>query len=337
MHNLGRGRARGFAVVPLVMLAGFVLLLVVSAYFPFNWDPPRIVRNQVTRTASGSLRFGDMNAARTAGAPAWLPGARLSGAVQIRLVADPGAPAGQSASIMMLASDFWHTDFAIGQHRSDLDVWLRRPGSDAAGNPPFVIGDVFRPQHWTSIQVALHRSDIRIKVAGTTRLTGHLPAGSTRTWSAAEIALGDEVHGGGPWQGKIRHAEVRSPGHAVDYVRPGALSIPARYLYLPDHVQPFPPTSAADWLTLPIHLLAFIPVGFLLARARRPLVRPVPATLLATGLAIVLAAGKFLFHGRHMAVADIVVQAAGALLGALLASWLARRRPGPAQTNGLPA
>ena len=45
---------------------------------------------------------------------------------------------------MMLASDFWTTDFAIGQDRSDLLVWLRRPGADANGDPPFAVRGVFR-------------------------------------------------------------------------------------------------------------------------------------------------------------------------------------------------
>src|SRR6185437_7942671 len=108
-------------------------------------------------------------------------------------------------------------------------------------------------------------------------------------------------------------------GHAVNYVRPGALSIPEHYLYFPDHVEPFLPTDHAEWGTLFLLLLSFIPVGFLIVWARRPPVRPIPATMLATALAVVLAAGKFLFHGRHMAVADIVMQVAGALLGALLA------------------
>ena len=333
MNNLGRGRERGFAVVPLVGLLGLVLLLAISAYFPFNWDPPRIVRNDVTRTAGGSLRFGDMNAARTAGTPAWLQGVRQTGAVQIRLVADPGGPAGQSASIMMLASDFLHTDFAIGQDHANLDVWLRRPGSDPNGGPPFVVGAVFRPRHRTIVQVTLKAGELRIDVGGRPRLTRRLPPDSTGTWRRARIALGDEVHGGGPWQGEIRHAEVRAAGHAVDYVRPGALSIPVHYLYLPDHIAPFPPPSLREWLILLLHFLTFIPVGFLIASARRPPVRPVPAMLLATGIALVLAAGKFLFHARHAAVADIVVQGSGALLGAFLASRLARRPPAAAGTT----
>ena len=108
--------------------------------------------------------------------------------------------------------------------------------------------------------------------------------------------------------------------HAVDYVQPGALSIPRSYLYLPDHVESFTPMDMEDWLHALLHLLSFIPVGFLIVLARRPPVRPVPATLIAAVLAVVLAGGKFLFHARHTSVADIVVQVAGALLGALLAS-----------------
>src|SRR5262249_35416702 len=33
-----------------VLLAGIVVLLAVVSYYPFRWDPPRIVRNQVVRT-----------------------------------------------------------------------------------------------------------------------------------------------------------------------------------------------------------------------------------------------------------------------------------------------
>ena len=56
--------------------------------------------------------------------------------MQIQLKANPQSLQ-QNSSIMMLASDYFHTDFAIGQ---DQLVWLRRPGSDANGDPPFTIG-----------------------------------------------------------------------------------------------------------------------------------------------------------------------------------------------------
>jgi hypothetical protein len=325
---------RGVAVARL-LLAGMVFLLAVIAYNPFRWDPPRIVRNQVTRTADGSLWFGGMNNARTPGTPAWLDRVRTSGSVQIKLEVKPRS-ARQRASMMMLASNFWDTDFAIGQDHSGLVVWLRRPGSDANGDPPFTVGGALPPRRWASVDVVVQRDSVRIQVNGRTRLAARVPAVSTRVWSAGQVALGDEVHGGGPWRGTIRYAQVSTPGYAVDYVRPGALSIPGHYLYFPDHIEPFPPPSRADWLTFPLKLLLFVPVGFLLVWARRPPIRPIPAALLAAGLAVLLAAGKFLFYGRHMAVADIVMQTAGGLLGALLAwRWHAvTRRTGRPRPRG---
>ena len=51
-----------------------------------------MVRNDVTRSADGSLQFGETNYARSPGTPAWLPGARTSGIIQIRLQFDPQSP-----------------------------------------------------------------------------------------------------------------------------------------------------------------------------------------------------------------------------------------------------
>ncbi|HET8643295.1 MAG TPA: hypothetical protein VFM37_15260 [Pseudonocardiaceae bacterium] len=301
-----------------VALAGMVLVLIFLAYFPFAWDPPRTVSNQVTRNADGSLGFGERNYARAPGTPAWLEDARASGVIQVQLEAAPQSGQ-QNAAIMMLASDYWNTDFAIVQDNSDLLVWLRRPGSDPNGGPPFTIAGVFQPRRWTSVEVMLHHGDLRIEVDGRTRLSEQLPTDFLRAWSQGQIALGDEVHGGGPWRGQVRLAQVRTPGHSADYARPGALSIPASYRYLPDHVEPFPPPDRWAWTTAFLDLLFFIPLGFLIVFARRPPVRPVPATLLAAAFAVALAAGKFLFDGRHTAPLNIATEVAGGLLGVLLA------------------
>lgn len=333
MRRVSARRAcEGAAASPAVCriaLLGMVLVLIVIAYFPFAWSPPHVVRNQLTRSADGSLQFGEMNYARSPGTPAWLQDVRASGIIQIQLQAYPQSP--QNAAIMMLASDSLHTDFSIEQANSDLMVWLRRTGSDINGDPAFVLPGVLQAQRWNSVAVILRRGDFRIDVDGRTRLAEHLPADSTRTWSPGQIALGDQVHGGGPWQGQIRLAQVRTPGYAVDYIRPGALLIPASYLYLPDHILPFPPINREQWILACLDMLSFIPAGFLLVISRRPPVRPVPATLLAAALAVVLAAGKFLFHGRHTSLANVVLQIVGGLLGALLASWLvhARHRTAP--------
>jgi hypothetical protein len=73
-------------------------------------------------------------------------------------------------------------------------------------------------------------------------------------------------------------------------------------------------------------MLSFIPLGFLIVLPGRPPVRLIPATLLAAAVAVLLGAGKFLFHARHTSVVNIVMQVAGGLLGALLASRLAHAK-----------
>jgi hypothetical protein len=307
-----------------LLLGGLVLVLIVIAYFPFNWDPPRVVSNGVTRSAGGYLQFTHMNNARTPGTPAWLQEVRTSGVVHIRLVFEPRAT-NENAAIMMLAGNFWVSDFTIGQDGPGLLLWMRRPGTDANGDPPFYVGPV-RPRQWNVVDVALQHGDLRVVVDGATRLAQQLPPGTAKVWGPGRISLGNEVHGGRAWQGKIRVAQVSTPGYAVNYVRPGALSVPGRYFYFPDHIIPFP-GNARDWADFTADLLSFIPVGFLIVFSRRPLVPPVPAALLSAMLAVALAAGKFLFHGRHTALAMVIMEAVGGLLGALLA-WhlpLARR------------
>jgi hypothetical protein len=324
MKPPGRGGISGLCRAALLAV---ILLLIVVSYYPFAWDPPRTVRNEVTRNADGSLQFGRMNNARTPGTPAWFEDVRTSGVVQIRLEFDPDSLQ-ENASIMMLASSFFNTDFAIVQDHSDLLVYLRRPGSDANGDPPLAVDGLLQSQRWNSVDVMLQHDDMRIAVDGPTRLTEHVPADSARAWGQGQIALGDEVHGGGPWQGKIRLAQVLTAGGVVDYVLPGALSIPKSYFYLPDHVLPFPPNGTRQWLDVFLDMVSFIPVGFLIVLARRPPWRPVPATVLSAALAAVLAAGKLLFHGRHVSVAATVMEILGALLGALLASRLAHPKRG---------
>lgn len=316
-------------------LAVVIALLVVLAYYPFSWDPPHTVHNQVTRTVSGALRFGTSNKASTLATPGWLPAVRRTGEVQILLDADP-VSAREHAPMIMLGSDFWHVDFAIAQERSDVDVWLRRPGSRVNGAPPFVIAGVITPGRWISMDVTARSGRLSISVDGRTRLTSRIPAGGLRSWSQGQVALGGDVQDSFPWQGQIRVAEVRAPGYTADYMRRGALSIPTSYLSVPGHIEPFPPVTARQWLLALVDLLTFIPAGFLIAWSRRPPISPVPATVLAGALAVLLAAGKFLFSARHTSLGDVLGQVIGALAGALLAWRLTRRDQGKAHTQADP-
>ncbi|MBO0890684.1 MAG: hypothetical protein J2P14_07200 [Acidothermales bacterium] len=321
------------------LLAGILALAVVEGYWPFAWDPPHRVTNDARRTADGALTFGDRNVARTAATPAWLATVRRSERVDVDLVARPALPQRYDApSIMMLASDEWHTDFALGQDGSDLLLWLRRTGTNTDGDPPFVIANAFARGRWTEVRLTVRDGVFLVSVDGVTRLRERLRPGSLHTWRDAPMVLGDEVHGGRGWQGEIRRAVVRTDAGSVDYLRPGALEIPRRYYYLPDHVSPFPPATRLERLVLVLHLVSFVPVGFLLVGVRR---RPgsarnavLAAGATALGIAVVLAAGKLFFQARHLAAADIVAQVSGALVGASVAVRivLGRTRPAVAET-----
>jgi hypothetical protein len=227
---------------------------------------------------------------------------------------------------MLLAEDFWHTDFAVAQKYSDLHVWLGRIGSRENGDVAFDIPGVLQPQQWTRVQLHIVGANLEIKIDGVTEFRRTLPIEPLRAWRPGRLALGSEVDGGISWQGEIREAQVRTPRHAVDYVAPGELAIPTRYRYLPDHLQPFSPAEAGEWLAMLVHLVSFVPIGFLLVLARRPPTRPIAVVLTAFGIAVTLGAGKVLFDGRHAAVADIVAQVAGGLVGAVCGWWLLRHQ-----------
>ena len=333
-----RSRTRRFAPIPACALALTIAILTILAYFPFDWNPPRTISNDVTRTAQGDLRFDEHNAARSSGPQELLNAAQSSERLTIDLEARPQFTQHQPpTSIMMLASDFWHTSFAIGQDETDLVLWMRRAGSNDNGDPPFTVADVFRPNHWTSVRIGIVGVRLTVMVDGKVRARETLPAHTLRTWGSGQIALGDEVHGGNGWHGEIRRAGVMTVGDSIDYVRPGALLVPPSYFYFPDHITPFPPPSASEWLILVLHFLSFIPVGFLLMWTWRPAMRVPSATFIAFGIAVVLALGKFFFDGRHTSVADLVVQLVGGLVGAMLGHWTLRKaRHGQAVSRDSP-
>jgi hypothetical protein len=191
-------------------------------------------------------------------------------------------------------------------------LWLRRAGSTDNGDPPLTVPNVFRPHHWSRVGVQIAGMRLAVIVDGTVRLNEVLPSNPLSTWHSGRIALGNEVHGGRGWSGEIRRAEVTTVADSIDYVRSGALVVPSSYFYFPDHIAPFPPPTAEE---------RFI----LLMWTRRPPLGVLSATITAFGLAVVLSFGKFFFHGRHTAVADLAAQFLGALIGAMIGQWVLRK------------
>jgi hypothetical protein len=218
-----------------------------------------------------------MNEARTTGTPGWLSVARRAGTVGIRLEAEP-ALLRRGASMMMLASDSWHEDFAIVQAHAALSVWVLRPGADPEGWPPFTVrggsGRTGGPT-WRcccSTAVSASRSTAGRGWPGT------FPPAPCRRGARGRSRSATQCTGAG--RGRVRSGSPRcAPGnYAVNYVRPGTLSIPRGYWYLPDHIELFPPTQTGQWLLALVDLLTSIPAGFLSAgpggRLCTPLWRP---------------------------------------------------------------
>jgi VanZ family protein len=316
-------RASHYRLLPVLGLVTFLAAVVVVSYYPFAWDPPRWVRNDVERTSNGSLVFGNHNFAQSEGTPAWLSSARRGG-LTLGLEVKPEPAGEEPAAMMMLAQNFANTDFAVAQEGSDLLIWLRRPGSSANGDPPFRVEDSVPPGQWTTLTINVSR-ELRVQVNGREALREPLPPDALTDWGGGVIVLGDEVHGGGPWRGEIRRAEISTADGRVDYVGPGALRVPESYRYAPEHVEPFPPRSGTQWVMLVAHSLPFLVICLLLVLVRRPPLRPHVAMAVTVGLALLLSAGKFFFQGRHASVGDLLFAAAGAAAGAGIGALIASR------------
>ena len=108
---------------------------------------------------------------------------------------------------MMLARDYWHTDFAIGQNHSELLGWLRRPGSDQNGNPAFAVHGALRSQQWNRVEVMLRDDGIQIDVNGTRRLAVPLPG-----FPGDLVRGADCPRRGSPWRWSLAGQDPAGPG-----------------------------------------------------------------------------------------------------------------------------
>lgn len=308
------------ARVLLALLAGAI---VVASLFPFSPDPPRLVSNQLQRSDDGSLRFSPPSRAITAMPPAWLPAAAASGNVAVTLEARSDDPAQDGpARLLTVSRDYFSADLQIGQEAEDLVVRLRRPASDAGGDPWFEVEGVFAEPGWRRIEVDVVPGVITIRVDGRLRLREPLAPDALAGWdSDMRLALGDEVVGQRGWSGTLRTAEVRVGDQAVDYLAPGALEVPERWWLLPERLRQPVRFDPVETVSTVVHLITFFLLGAVALRAL-PGWSVARVTLIAGVFAAVLLLAKVGIGGRHPAVHDVAVQAAGAALGA----WWARRR-----------
>jgi hypothetical protein len=311
-----------------LLLAAASLANGILSFHPFELDPPGQRSNAVVRRADGSLEFAEPSYARTPGPPSFLDDAIRASALEIDLdVRAADADQSGPARIVTISRDYWRSNLTIGQEGARLVVRLRRPGSTSWGGPAFEIPGVFEPQRWRHVSVSIGDDRIEIRVDDRLELEAALPEGALTTWDPGyRLALGDEVVGGRPWRGEMRRARVSSAGDVVDLLGTPEIEIPPLLWHWPRRLtQPFRwrqgEFAAGAW-----HLVAFLPIGFAVARLwrhRRPL-RAAGAASFA--LSFVFLVGKIFLSGRHPYLYDLATQTGGGLLGGWLALGLNARR-----------
>lgn len=306
-----------------IVLLGVVLLQVSVALYPFDLNTPREYVNDVHRTADGVLSTGVHNRAVTTSPPAWLAEAIADERLRVDLVVrtdalEQAGPSGP-AHILALSEGEWQSNLTIGQQGRDLAMWLRRPGTEGTGEPPFVVPDVFTDLGWHEILVVIDGT-LTVTVDGRTRLVEPLPRATFATWDPDyRLAVGDEHYGRWAWSGDLKRAEVGTATSAVDYVDPGALAIPPSYttgLY-----RPWEPVIVGYFLHPAnelLHVVLFVPVGMALRHVRRPRLGHATVLVVAAVLAFFLQSAKMLVAARHPSVVDIPWMTLGALIGSLL-------------------
>lgn len=318
-------RARRAAVSTVVVLFA---LLMVESWYPFEAQLPVWWRTTPARIPTGSVRFDGHSVLVSPAPPTWLVMARQSGSLEIDLEVRTERPRQEGpARILTVSRDIHHADIMIGQQGEDLVVRVRRPGSDASGDPAFEVPRLFNDQGWHTISVLVAGDRLRIEADGRIEVNRAIGDGSLLSWDPGyPLALGDEPQGERGWVGELRRVQVVTPAGAMDLLSPGLLE-PKRGVVIRTRVRTLLRSTAGDPFYLMVfRVAAFIPIGVAFQRLLR---RRLPSLLCIIGLAGLLLVGKVFAAGRHPALADAAWSVVGGLLGYLLGSALQRpRKPG---------
>jgi hypothetical protein len=297
------------------LLALVVVVHVVVAFAPFRFDPPRSLTNGAS-LEDGVLAVTGPAEAHTTEPPSWLREIRDGDDLSVTLdVRAADALQDGPARILTVEADYVNADLVIGQDGEDLVVRVRRPGSQASGDPPIIVRDVFNAPGWHRIDVATGSDDLTITVDDRDPVVVEIGADGLRQWDTGyDLSLGDSILGNRTWEGEMREVQAGTGGGTVDYLSPGAVEIPDDVWYSPSRLDDV--VGADDGVPIAfVHFLSFVPVGALVAalcRRRRILA----GVLWSTAFALFLQAGKVLFDTRHPALVDFAVEVAGGAVGA---------------------
>jgi VanZ family protein len=258
------------------------------------------------------------------GAPPWLADAidrsELSVIVEARAA---GADQLGPARILTVSGGVDRRNLTLGQSGGDLEIRLRRPGSDANGAPPFRVPGVFDDGDWHRLAVDVADGSLEVAIDDSVALEEELASDPLRGWDRTyRLALGNETDHERPWRGEVRAAEAGPPGSTVDLLADGVLEEPSAWWDVPERVSEHDRDVVPTPLGALLNVLLFVPIGVLVAWAFAPSGRAVAtAVVVAAVLSLGSEALQIVFAPRHPSPGDLLPNIVGGALGA----WVAQR------------
>ncbi|MGE0877457.1 MAG: VanZ family protein [Acidimicrobiia bacterium] len=303
-----------------IVLALFVVLQIVLAWYPFEFESPHRVDNTVAVNGTSATFTGTSILVAPKRAP-WLTELLNADSVVVELRAR-AATAEQfgPARLLAISRTLRRTDLVIGQQGDDLELRVRREGSNADGTPSMRVPGLFADSRAHDIQLRLDRSGVELAVDGAVAAKDPADASPLRTWDrTARLSLGDDVSYGREWQGVLEQATVAANGGApIDLLAAGVLERPDGHWVGTDRI-----TNALSlrfdghWGIAIGRVLLAVPIGWALAVFWR---RRVLAAVVGFLVLAFVNAGKVYVAGRHPYLLDVVISTFGVVAGVALAN-----------------
>ena len=211
-----------------VVLALSAVVLVAVSWFPFRLELPYLHRTSPVRTSGAggaAVSFDGTAILQSPGEPRWLAEARRRDELVVVVTARTGVPDQRGpARVFVLGEDVFTADLTLGQQGDDLVVRVRRAGSDAVGEPAYVLGDFFAADAARTAEVRIEGRKVTIGVDGAVVVDDEVDAPVLEAWDGGHtLSVGDEPGGERGWVGELQELEVRSGATTTDLLAPGEL------------------------------------------------------------------------------------------------------------------
>jgi VanZ family protein len=304
-------------------IAGLILAYVCVGWWPFRWQPPQQLRNQLTITRTGTLRFEKPGLARTRHPATWLAKAIKQHELSIDLVVRAFLRDQPTGVILTISRDMSRCNLRIRQEHRDLIIRVRTPETAHNAQDLIRVRNFFAADEvWRKIHVSIRPRELTLQVDDQYRSSVQLSENPLANWNHDyQLVIGNEPTGNAPWLGEISTAILTVEGQPIDYLAPGWFEIPETYwsLYMAPRWIPFKEFdwqdgSVQDYLT---NLLAFIPLGGALGCLLRGKRRMSKAIVSGVFLSACIEATQLFFAGRFPSSTDLLLNSIGNAAGAL--------------------